>query len=312
MNPPLVYSVLGRPTVYSRGRRFLLPAHYEAGAIFDVEAQALPPASHSSKDQVRQMLFRTGLLNEPLANGLGDLFRSLTPRRRFFAAALALAASNIALTAAVLSNPAPPAPPDIWSILALYGGLALLLLWHEAGHCAAARRLGIRVDGMGAGLYLVFPAFFSSISLIDLLPTREKIIVYSGGVFFQLLAGLLIGAICLVGGSAFAGYLFLLNLTTMGLNLIPILHLDGYRILSLVLQGRLSPGRRRLILLACSVLTIGAVGYFTFTLGRSLWLTVRQILVQPTPGNVAAAALLALFLSLLLVAAPKWLRRPHG
>src|SRR5690606_3959419 len=58
--------------------------------------------------------------------------------------------------------------------------IVALLVFHELGHAAACRALGIRIDGFGAGVYLIFPALFTKLSLISELDQRGRIIAYSG------------------------------------------------------------------------------------------------------------------------------------
>ena len=51
----------------------------------------------------------------------------------------------------------------------------MLLFWHELGHAAAATRCGLRSDGIGLGIYFLFPAMFTRISTLSLASSDEKI-----------------------------------------------------------------------------------------------------------------------------------------
>jgi hypothetical protein len=308
----IVREIRGRRTAFLSGRRLLLPDSYQAGALVAAR-DVLDGAGAPQPDRTRKTLVRTSLVGERGANALGALFRPLAPKARFFSAFAALAVANAGLAALVLTRTEIFTVPGGYAHLPLlYLGLVAILLWHEIGHCATARRLGIRVDGIGAGVYLIFPALFSKVSLVTLLSRRERMIVYAGGLYFQLVAGVALGLLNLLHDDLLLRHLLLANITTMLLNVVPVLHLDGYRLLHEALDCAPDPRLRRFVDAGCTVLTVVIVGYFGYVLGQRL-LTIGAVAVrQPTPGHVASAVLAGLFLLLLLLSAPRWLRRPRG
>jgi Zn-dependent protease len=306
----LVHAARDRRTVFVDGRRLLLPDAYSVGETVRPDDLHLPPRTAATSDTVKKMALKLPLLGERHANGLGDLFSFLVPRTNFAWFAAVLAGANLLLF--LLMDPAAAGEGSIWSLPVAFAGLALILFWHEIGHCAAARRLGIRVDGMGMGWYLVFPAFFSRVSLVCLLPRRERLVLYASGIYFQLVIGALLGVACLASDAPFLRHLFITNAATIALNLVPVLHLDGYRMLVEITGDRPQGAGQKAIGVACTAVTVLVVGWMTYQLGRSLYSASRNIVAGPSVTDVAVAAFAGAFLLLLLSAAPKWLRRPRG
>ena len=123
----------------------------------------------------------------------------------------------------------------------LLGLLALIVLQvlsisvHEAGHALAIRHYGRRVRRLGLAMYYLFPCVYVDSSDMAMSSRRARVVVSLAGP----IGGLLVGALCafvaaldggLVGGIAFkAASLFLFQ---FALNLVPILELDGYWVLS--------------------------------------------------------------------------------
>ena len=123
----------------------------------------------------------------------------------------------------------------------LLGLLALILLQvlsisvHEAGHALAIRHYGRRVRRLGLAMYYLFPCVYVDSSDMAMSTRKARIVVSLAGP----IGGLLVGAVCafvaatdggVVGGIAFkAASLFIFQ---FALNLVPILELDGYYILT--------------------------------------------------------------------------------
>jgi len=121
-------------------------------------------------------------------------------------------------------------------------GLAALILLqvlsisvHEAGHALAIRHYGRRVRRLGLAMYYLFPCVYVDSSDMAMSTRKARIVVSLAGP----IGGLLVGALCafgaandngVVGGIAFkAASLFIFQ---FALNLVPILELDGYYILT--------------------------------------------------------------------------------
>ncbi len=307
LNSQKIHKVKGRFTVYFDKRRFLLSSDHQIGDI--VEAQDLPARDPSKKDTVRRLLFGADLIGEPTANQLTRWLISLIPARNYIWVFLGLVVLNFVCFPLINVSVAPPSNTILYGVK-VYLMLAAVLFWHELGHCAAARRLGIRVDSIGCGLYLVFPAFYSRISLANLLSWRERVVLYSSGIFFQLLLSFGIISIYMMTHAPIFRHLYFLNIFTMMFNIVPIFHLDGYRILTEIL-GQYSGRSRKYILGTCLVITLVTVICFVGRLGWSLYKFVPTILTTPTITNIGLGIILTGFLVLIAFVVPKWLRKPE-
>ena len=120
-------------------------------------------------------------------------------------------------------------------LLALTVLQVLSISVHEAGHALAIRHFGRRVRRLGLAMYYLFPCLYVDSSDMAMSTRKARIVVSLAGP----IGGLLVGALCafvaatdngVVGGIAFkAASLFIFQ---FALNLVPILELDGYYILT--------------------------------------------------------------------------------
>lgn len=218
----------------------------------------------------------------------------------------------------------------------LLGLLALILLQvlsisvHEAGHALAIRHYGRRVRRLGLAMYYLFPCVYVDSTDMAMSSRRARIVVALAGP----IGGLVVGAICalvaagdggLVGGIAFkAASLFIFQ---FALNLMPILELDGYHVLSDLLDApflrqramgfaRASVVRKLRRRERWSASEIGLATYGVLAIGTSilmiafslaLWQSRMAVaakeLVASGPGGVAILGLLLLvFIGPLVVA----------
>ena len=104
--------------------------------------------------------------------------------------------------------------------------------FHELGHAAACRYSGARPGVMGAGLYLVWPAFYTDVSDSYRLERGGRLRVDLGGIYFNA-----IFAVAAYGLWALTGWEALLivipfQAISMLRQLIPLIRLDGYHILA--------------------------------------------------------------------------------
>lgn len=124
--------------------------------------------------------------------------------------------------------------------LILLGLGFVLTFFHELGHAATITHFGRRVKSAGFMIYFGSPAFFVEASDSLMLDRRQRILQSFGGPFAELiLAGLSTLLLALMPGASFAGLLYrfaLINYFVIFLNLIPLLELDGYWILSDLIQ----------------------------------------------------------------------------
>ena len=113
--------------------------------------------------------------------------------------------------------------------------MALVLasaVFHECGHVAACRYGGARPGNMGFGVYLVWPALYSTVTEAYRLSRRGRLRTDLGGVYFNVL---FIAGMCAAYLETGAPWLLvaigLMHVETMR-QFIPFIRLDGYYILS--------------------------------------------------------------------------------
>lgn len=117
-------------------------------------------------------------------------------------------------------------------MLALFAAVIAATAWHEIGHASACRYGGAKPGVLGAGVYLVWPAFYCDITDAYRLSRRGRLRTDLGGVYFN---GLFSVA---VAGAYFATGFEPLVLVILGQHLIvlqqliPALRFDGYYVLS--------------------------------------------------------------------------------
>ena len=115
------------------------------------------------------------------------------------------------------------------ALLGIYVGAAL---FHESGHAAAAVRGGADPGRIGMGIYVVIPAFFTDVSDTYRLDRVGRLRTDLGGVYFNVLLAAVLGAVTAATGSPLAGIGFALTQLAMMEQLLPLVRLDGYFVLS--------------------------------------------------------------------------------
>src|SRR5206468_3172645 len=113
-------------------------------------------------------------------------------------------------------------------MVVVLGVIIISAAFHELGHAAALHYAGGRIRGMGAGLYTVYPAFFTDVSDNYRLPRWSRVRTDLGGFYFNLIFGLVIfGAFLLSGQEFLLVIVVMINLEIIH-QLLPFLRLDGY------------------------------------------------------------------------------------
>ncbi|MHC1560216.1 hypothetical protein ACR9E3_14775 [Actinomycetospora sp. C-140] len=119
----------------------------------------------------------------------------------------------------------------VWT-LAVIGVVVVAGMFHECGHVAACRYGGAVPGTMGVGLYIVWPAFYSTVTDAYRLPRRGRLRTDLGGVYFNAIAMTVLGAAFLATGTPWLlAALALLHLETAW-QFLPSLRLDGYYVLA--------------------------------------------------------------------------------
>lgn len=124
--------------------------------------------------------------------------------------------------------------------------------FHELGHASACRYGGATPAGMGVGIYLVWPAFYTDVTDAYRLPKRSRLRVDLGGLYFNAVVADLTLLAWLAWRVDALLLLVALQLLQMVKQLSPVIRADGYHILSDAtgvpdLFSHMGPTMRRLL-----------------------------------------------------------------
>jgi putative peptide zinc metalloprotease protein len=126
------------------------------------------------------------------------------------------------------------------------------IIFHEIGHATACAYGGGKPGRIGYGVYLVFPAFYTDVTDTYRLPARARVRTDLGGVYFNAVS-IVVGVIAfaLTGYAPLVPAIVFIHFT-MAEQMLPLVRLDGYYVLSdLVgvpdLYGRIRPIMANLI-----------------------------------------------------------------
>jgi putative peptide zinc metalloprotease protein len=119
-------------------------------------------------------------------------------------------------------------------------GLLLLVLvltvlsagFHEFGHAAAARRGGAQPGVMGAGMYLMWPAFYTDVTDSYRLGRAGRVRTDLGGLYFNAIVAVLIAAVWLATRWDALLLIIAAQIIQMARQLAPLVRFDGYHILA--------------------------------------------------------------------------------
>src|SRR4051794_32189486 len=120
-------------------------------------------------------------------------------------------------------------PELLLLVLALAVGSAA---FHEVGHAAGCRFGGGRPGGMGAGIYMVWPAFYTDVTDAYRLPRRARLRTDLGGLYFNAVIAVVTLAVWLAVRADALLLLIALQMLEMVKQLSPVIRSDGYHILS--------------------------------------------------------------------------------
>lgn len=118
------------------------------------------------------------------------------------------------------------------SILLVSALIVCSALFHELGHASACRYGGAQPGVIGAGVYLVWPAFYTNVTDSYRLSRWGRIRVDLGGVYFNAIFIVGAGAAYMATGSTSLLAIFVLTHFQMLEQLLPFVRLDGYYVLS--------------------------------------------------------------------------------
>jgi putative peptide zinc metalloprotease protein len=117
-------------------------------------------------------------------------------------------------------------------LLMVFGLIVVGTALHEIGHATAARYGGAKPGVMGAGVYIVWPAFYTDVTDAYRLDRKGRLRTDFGGVYFNALFALAAtGAYFLTGFEPLLIVVLVQHFQVLQ-QLLPLLRLDGYYILS--------------------------------------------------------------------------------
>lgn len=119
-----------------------------------------------------------------------------------------------------------------WLLLLIFAVTVLSAGFHEFGHAAAAHRGGATPGAMGAGLYLVWPAFYTDVTDSYRLGRGGRLRTDTGGLYFNAIVAVATMAAWWATGYDALLLVVLTQIVQMVRQLLPLVRFDGYHILA--------------------------------------------------------------------------------
>jgi putative peptide zinc metalloprotease protein len=135
-------------------------------------------------------------------------------------------------------------------LLAVFGLAVVSLLFHEFGHASACHYGGARPGRIGFGIYLLWPSLFTDVTDVYRITRAGRLRTDLGGVYFNVIYMLaMTGLYGLTGQPLLLAAVYLGHFEVLE-QLVPVVRLDGYYILSDLagvpdLFGQIRPMLRR-------------------------------------------------------------------
>jgi putative peptide zinc metalloprotease protein len=104
--------------------------------------------------------------------------------------------------------------------------------FHEFGHAAAARRGGATPGVMGAGIYLVWPAFYTDVTDSYRLGRGGRVRTDLGGLYFNAIVAVAVAGVWWLTGYDALLLLVATQILQMVRQLTPLVRFDGYHVLA--------------------------------------------------------------------------------
>ena len=184
-------------------------------------------------DPLLALKFRTKVVPERVVNAITGAFRPL-----FWApVVVAVVAAMAALDGWLffehgISQSLRAAIYQPLVLVLLFGGIVVATVLHEIGHATACRYGGAKPGVMGVGIYIVWPAFFTDVTDAYRLSKRGRLRTDLGGVYFNAVFALAVAAVYFATGYEALLLLVLIQTFAILQQLLPLLRLDGYYIIS--------------------------------------------------------------------------------
>ena len=131
-----------------------------------------------------------------------------------------------------IAGPLRAAVYDPALLLLVLAAVVAATAFHEIGHASACRYGGARPGVMGVGVYLVWPAFYCDVTESYRLNRAGRLRTDLGGVYFNGVFALLVGAAYLATGQEALLLAAVVQHVIALQQLLPLLRFDGYYVLS--------------------------------------------------------------------------------
>ena len=117
------------------------------------------------------------------------------------------------------------------AIVLLYALLVVSIVFHEFGHAAAARYGGAKPGAVGAGLYIIWPVFYTDVTDAYRLNRAGRLRTDLGGVYFNAI--FILGTVAAYLGTGFEPLLLVILVQHLQMlyQFLPFVRLDGYYII---------------------------------------------------------------------------------
>ncbi|MEA2192951.1 MAG: putative peptide zinc metalloprotease protein [Solirubrobacteraceae bacterium] len=184
-------------------------------------------------DQLLALKFRTALVPERYTHVVTRLFKPLFLPPVVFAVLAALIALDVwvfgvhGIGAGVRAAVYQP-----WLLLVFFAAIVVATAFHECGHATACAYGGARPGVLGAGIYVVWPVFYCDVTDAYRLGKGGRLRTDLGGIYFNAIFALATAGLYAV--TSFEPLLLIVVLQNFAIlqQLMPLLRLDGYYIVS--------------------------------------------------------------------------------
>ena len=120
----------------------------------------------------------------------------------------------------------------IYNILIAYVLSYIIMFIHEIGHAVASIKYNIIPKKIGFGFYFIIPVLYTDLTAVWKLNKWKKIEINLGGVYFQLIVGILLTITRIIIDNQIIDLLIITNITMLINVFNPIFKYDGYWIYS--------------------------------------------------------------------------------
>ena len=219
---------------------FLINNRFRPAGIMATDPTAAeggtPPKMITRSDPLLALRFRVGVVPERVVWRIAGIFGLMFWPPVILAALAGFVALDVAIiVGGGLGQIAPSALALVYQPVLTLLVLAMVLAsaaFHECGHVSACRYGGARPGKMGFGLYLVWPALYSTVTDSYRLSRAGRLRTDLGGVYFNtvFIAGM--NVVYLNTGSPWLLVAIVALHFETALQFLPMIRLDGYYILS--------------------------------------------------------------------------------